>query len=112
MYEGKLQEIFEQNDSKYYSASNYLDNLNQVQSYLSVKIENSRRVAESGPVCLHLKGPHRLNAIWQREANFGFLLSFNFRLFLKFLQTFQQFKLVRPHILQNFFSCSVFTFEN
>ena len=54
MYEGKLQEILTQNDSKYYRASKYLDNLNQVQSYLSLKIKKSRHVAESRPVCLDL----------------------------------------------------------
>ena len=50
MYEGKRQRIFTQNDSKYHSASRYLNNLNQVQSYLSVKIKKSRRFAESRPV--------------------------------------------------------------
>ena len=54
MYEGKLQEIFTQNDFKYQSAY-YLDNLNQVQSYLTVNIRKSHRIAESHPVCLDLK---------------------------------------------------------
>jgi hypothetical protein len=33
-----------------YSASKYLENLNQNQSYRSVKIEKSRRVVESRPM--------------------------------------------------------------
>ena len=39
---------------------------------MSLKIENSRRVAESRPVCMDLKGPHRPDAIRQRDANFQF----------------------------------------
>ena len=47
MYEGKLQEFrkFTQNDSKYHGASKYLENLNQVQSYLSAKIASRCRIA-------------------------------------------------------------------
>ena len=37
------------NNSKCYSTSKYLENLNQNQSYRSVKIEKSRRVVESRP---------------------------------------------------------------
>ena len=33
--------------------SKYLENLNHDQSYRSVKIEKSRRVVESRPVCLY-----------------------------------------------------------
>ena len=39
MYEGKFQETFIQNDSKYHSASKYVANVNQVRSNLYVKIE-------------------------------------------------------------------------
>jgi hypothetical protein len=35
---------------RYYSASEYLENVNQDQSYRSVKIEKSCRVEESWPV--------------------------------------------------------------
>ena len=59
MYGVKLQEIFTQNQSKYYSAAKYRDNLNQVQSYLSVKIKKSRPAAESRPLCLKLFKNHR-----------------------------------------------------
>ena len=48
------------------------------------------------PVCqdetlagLETKGPHRPDAIWQREANLGFLLSFKFRPF-QFFSNFQK----------------------
>ena len=44
MYEGKHQEIFTQNDSKYHNASKYLDTLNQVQSYQSV-YQNKKKMA-------------------------------------------------------------------
>ena len=40
---------------------------------MSLKTENSRRVAKSRPVCMGLKGPYRPNAIRQRDANFQFL---------------------------------------
>ena len=43
------------NNSIFYSAPKYLENLNQDQSYRSVKIEKSRRVVESRPVCLDLE---------------------------------------------------------
>ena len=39
---------------------------------MSLKTENSRRVAKSRPVCMGLKGPHRLDAIRQGDANFQF----------------------------------------
>ena len=47
-----MKENFTKNDSKYHSASKYLNNLNQVQSHMSVKIKKLRRVTESSPVCL------------------------------------------------------------
>ena len=46
-----LKDICARNNSKCYSASKYFKNLNDDQSYLSVKIEKPRRVAESRPVC-------------------------------------------------------------
>ena len=60
-----------------------------------------------------IPGRIKTHTDWTRFSNatrFGFLLSFNFRpfqFFFKFSKTFQQFKLVNLHILQNFFSCSV-----
>jgi hypothetical protein len=39
---------------------------------MSLKTENSRRVAKSRPVCKDLKGPHRPDAIRQRDANYQF----------------------------------------
>ena len=59
MYEVKLQEIFTQNKSKYYSTSKYRNNVNQLQSCLSVKIQKSRPAAESRPLCLKLFKNHR-----------------------------------------------------
>jgi hypothetical protein len=38
----------------------------------TLKTEKSSRVVKSRPVCLDLKGPHRPNAIRQRDANFQF----------------------------------------
>jgi hypothetical protein len=39
---------------------------------MSLKIENSRRVAKSRPVCMDLKGPDTPDAVRQRDANFQF----------------------------------------
>jgi hypothetical protein len=82
--ESKFWKIDTPNNSKCYSASKYLENLNYTQSYRSVKIETSRRVVESHPVCLDLKGPYRPDAIRQRDANFQFSMTFNFTIFLCF----------------------------
>jgi hypothetical protein len=59
-----------------------------------MKIEKSRRVVESRPVCMDLKGPYRPDAIWQRDANFQFSMTFNFNIF-------QCFSNIRNH-LSNF----------
>jgi hypothetical protein len=56
------------NNSKCYSASDYLKILNQDQSYRSVKIEKSRRVVESRPVCLGLNTTNNIELI-QRFIN-------------------------------------------
>ena len=40
-----------------------------------LKTENSRRVVESRSVCVDFKGPHRPDAIRQRDANFQFSMS-------------------------------------
>jgi hypothetical protein len=45
---------------------------------LFLKTENSRRVAESRPVCVGLKGTHTPDAIRQRDAIFRFSLTDNF----------------------------------
>jgi hypothetical protein len=44
---------------------------------MSLKIENSRRVAKSRPVCMDLKGPDTPDAIRQRDAIFRFSLTDN-----------------------------------
>ena len=45
---------------------------------MSLKTENSRRVAKSRPVCMGLKGPDTPDAIRQRDAIFLFSLTDNF----------------------------------
>lgn len=55
LYERKFEKIWRPNNIKYCSASKYLEKVNQDQSYLCVKIERSRHVAESRPVCVGLK---------------------------------------------------------
>ena len=42
MCEGKFQEIFTQNESKYHQASKYLNNLNRVHSYLHYQSKKAR----------------------------------------------------------------------
>ena len=57
MYEGKLQEIFAQNDSKYHSASMNLDKLNQDQrDLLKKKIASRCRIASGLSEPLEVKG--------------------------------------------------------
>jgi hypothetical protein len=56
------------NNSKCYSASNYLENLNLDQSYRSMKIEKSRRVVESRPVCLDLE----TGSVWLGQTEITF----------------------------------------
>ena len=56
---------------------------------MSLKTENSRRVAESRPVCMGLKGPYRPDAIRHCDANFQF--SMTFKLTLLFFYVFQIF---------------------
>ena len=67
--------------------------------------KKSRRVVESRPVCMDLKGPYRPDAIRQRDANFQFSMPFNFTIFLCFSN-------IRNH-LSNFnylvyISCKIF----
>ena len=45
---------------------------------MSLKIENSRRVAKSRPVCMDLKSPYTPDAIQQCDAIFRFSLTDNF----------------------------------